>query len=333
MQLDHLRRREFITLLGGATVASPLRASAQTPPKQPLIGFLSPASKATSIRFHDGFPQGMRELGYLEGRDYALETRYADGDITRLPLLAKELVRLDPSLIVAGATAAALASKQATTTIPIVGINITDPIGLGLVRNEARPGTNVTGILFRVEGLTGKLIEIAREVIPSAAKIGVLRNPSNAASDLLQWREAELAAAKVGVTLAPVEVRTADEIGGAFQTFVRDHADIVAILADPMLTGMRRQVGAFALAAHLPTVNVFREHVEDGGMISYGVDLRRNYYRAAAYVDKILKGARPGDLPVEFPTKLELVINLATARAIGLTVPPTLLARADEVIE
>jgi putative ABC transport system substrate-binding protein len=324
-------RRDFITLLGGAAAAWPFRASAQTP-KRPLIGFLAPASKATSGRFHDGFPQGMRELGYLEGRDYGLEERYADGDVTRLPLLAKDLVRLEPTLIVAGTTSAALAAKQATTSIPVVGVNLTDPIGMGLVANEARPGANVTGILFRVEGLTSKQIEIARELLPSAAKIGVLRNPVNV-TDRSQWREAELAAAKVGVSLAPVEVRAGDEIGGAFQRFVQDRADIVAILADPMLTGMRRQIGAFALAAHLPTVNVFREHVEDGGMISYGVDLRRNYYRAAAYVDKILKGARPGDLPVEFPTKLDLVINLATARALGLTVPPSLLARADEVIE
>jgi ABC-type uncharacterized transport system substrate-binding protein len=326
-----MKRRAFIALLGGAAAAWPFRASAQTP-KRPLIGFLAPASKATSGRFHDGFPQGMRELGYLEGRDYGLEERYADGDVTRLPLLAKDLVRLEPTLIVAGTTSAALAAKQATTSIPVVGVNLTDPIGMGLVANEARPGANVTGILFRVEGLTSKQIEIARELLPSAAKIGVLRNPVNV-TDRSQWREAELAAAKVGVSLAPVEVRAGDEIGGAFQRFVQDRADIVAILADPMLTGMRRQIGAFALAAHLPTVNVFREHVEDGGMISYGVDLRRNYYRAAAYVDKILKGARPGDLPVEFPTKLDLVINLATARALGLTIPPSLLARADEVIE
>jgi putative ABC transport system substrate-binding protein len=159
-----------------------------------------------------------------------------------------------------------------------------------------------------------------------------LRNPDNA-TDLGQWREAELAAAKVGATLLPVKVRAGDDVGGAFQRFVGERADIVVIFTDPMLTGLRRQIGAFALASHLPTVSVFREHVEDGGMISYGVDLRRNYRRAAAYADKILKGARAGDLPIEFPTKLDLVINLATARALGLAIPPTLLARADEVIE
>ena len=327
-----MRRRDFVALLGGVATAWPLGTWAQTPSKRPLIGFLAPASKATSERFHDGFPQGMRELGYLEARDYTLEARYADGDVSRLPLLAKELVRLEPSLIVAGAAPAALASKQATTSIPIVGVNVNDPIGIGLVTNEARPGTNVTGIRVQVEGLTGKQIEIAREVLPSATKIGVLRNPDNA-TDLGQWREAELAAAKVGVTLMPVEVRAGDEIGGAFQRFVGERADIVVIFTDPMLTGLRRQIGAFALVSRLPTVSVFREHVEDGGMISYGVDLRRNYHRAAAYVDKILKGARAGDLPIEFPTKLDLVINLATARALGLAIPPTLLTRADEVIE
>jgi putative ABC transport system substrate-binding protein len=324
-----IRRRDVIALLVCAAAALPLGAAAQTPFKRPLIGFLTPALKE---RFHDGFPQGMRELGYLEARDYTLEARYAGGDVSRLSLLAEELVRLKPSLIVAGGAPAALASKQATTSIPIVGVNVNDPIGIGLVTNEARPGSNVTGIRVQVEGLTGKQIEIAREVMPSATKIGVLRNPDNA-TDLGQWREAELAAAKVGVTLMPADVRAGDEIGGAFQRFMGERADIVVIFTDPMLTGLRRQIGAFALASRLPTVSVFREHVEDGGMISYGVDLRRNYHRAAAYADKILKGARAGDLPVEFPTKLDLVINLATARALGLAIPPTLLARADEVIE
>jgi putative ABC transport system substrate-binding protein len=225
-----------------------------------------------------------------------------------------------------------LAAKQATASIPIIAVNVSDPIGVGLVTNEARPGSNVTGIRIQVEGLTGKQIEIARDVMPSATKIGVLRNPDNV-TDLGQWREAELAAAKIGITLLPVEIRAGDDIGGAFRRFVGERVDIVVIFTDPMLTGLRRQIGAFALVSRLPTVSVFREHVEDGGMISYGVDLRRNYHRAAAYVDKILKGARAGDLPIEFPTKLDLVINLATARALGLAIPPTLLARADEVIE
>jgi putative tryptophan/tyrosine transport system substrate-binding protein len=327
-----IERRAFLATLAASAAQWPGRASAQTPPKRPLIGFLGSSTKALAARYYSGFPQGMRELGYVEGRDYAFEDRYADGDVTRLSLLAEVLVRLKPDLIVAGPTVAVLAAKQATANIPIVGVNLNDPVGMGLVASEARPGTNVTGILVLVEGLAGKQVEIALDLVPGANKIGVLVNVNNP-SNLSQRREVEAAAAKIGVSMATVEARAADDIGSAFQLFVRERASIVVVLGDAMFLDARRRIAAFALASRLPTVHGFREHVEDGGLVSYGIDVRQNYRRAAYFVDRILKGEKPGDLPVEFPTKLGLVINLTTAKAIGLTVPPALLARADEVIE
>jgi len=330
--MPDVRRRQFITLLGGAAVAWPRNGLAQSPPKRSLIGFLAASSRAAGERFYSGFPLGMRELGYLEGRDYGVEGRYADGDESRLPLLAEELVRLKPDVILAGSTPGALAAKQATASIPIVGVNLTDPVGFGLVASEARPGTNVTGILFRLDGLTAKQVEIALDLMPAASNMGILSNVTNP-SNVLQRREVEAAAGKSGVSMATIDVRTVDEIGTAIQTFVRERASILVVLASPMLINARRRIAAFALASRLPTIYTFREHVEDGGLISYGVDLRQNYRRGAYFVDRILKGEKPGDLPIEFPTKVELVVNVTTAKAIGLTVPPSLLARADEVIE
>jgi len=275
---------------------------------------------------------GLQDFGYVEGRDYGVENRYADGDASRLPLLAEELVRLNPDVIVASTTNGTLAAKQATANIPIVGVNLTDPVGFGLIVSEAHPGTNVTGILFRLEGLTAKQVEIALDLMPGASNMGVLVDVDNPAN-MLQRREVEAAAGKLGVSITAVDVRTVEEAGAVIQTLVRERASIVVVLASAMLLNARRQIASFALASRLPTVFNFREHVEDGGLISYGIDLRQNYRRGAYFVDRILKGEKPGDLPIEFPTKVELVFNATTAKAIGLTIPPTLLARADEVIE
>jgi putative tryptophan/tyrosine transport system substrate-binding protein len=327
-----VKRRAFITLLGGAAVAWPCNGLAQSPPKRPLIGFLGATSKAKGAQYYSGFPIGMRELGYLEGRDYGFEDRYADGDVSRMPSLAEELVRLKPDVIVTSATAGALAAKQASTSIPIVGVNLTDPVNFGLIASEARPGTNVTGVLFRLEGMAGKQVEIALDLMPGTSKVGVLvdvDNPSNA----VQLREVEAATGKSGVSALPVDVHTVDKIGAAIQTFVRERVSVVIVLATARLVDERRRIASFALASRLPTVFTFREQIEDGGLISYGIELRQNYRRAAYFVDRILKGAKPGDLPVEFPTKVELVVNVTTAEALGLTIPPSLLARADEVIE
>jgi putative ABC transport system substrate-binding protein len=332
MRFDRLKRREFITLVGASAAAWPCNGSAQSPPQRPLIGLLFASSKAAGERYYSSFTLGMRELGYLEGRDYRLEERFANGDHSRLPLLAEELVRLKPDVIVAATTAGALAAKQATAGIPIVGINLADPISFGLAASEARPGANVTGILFRLEGLTGKLMEIALDLVPGTDRIGVLVDVNNPVHTL-QRREIEAAASKSAVSIVPVDVRTADDISEAVQTFVRERASIVVVLASALFLGARRQIASFALVSRLPTVYNVREQVEDGGLISYGVDLRQNYRRGAYFVDKILKGVKPGDLPIEFPTKVELVVNTATAKAIGVTISPALLARADEVIE
>jgi len=331
MQFDRLKRREFVTLLGSAAVW-PAAARAQSRSKPPLIGFLVGSAKATGAPYRLGLPQGLRELGYVEDRDYTFQDRYADGDLARLPLLAEELVKLRPEVIVADTSSAALAVKQATATIPIVGALLNNPIAMGLVASEPRPGGNVTGILIRVQGQAAKQLEIALDAVPGATKVGVLVNPDNA-SNVLQWRETEIAATKIGMRLAPVEVRAANEIGAAIRTFVHERVDIVVVLGDAMFITLRRRIAALSLVSRLPTVFNFREHVEDGGLISYGINLRENYRRAAYYVNRILKGEKPADLPVEFPTKIELVLNLATAEALGLTIRPTLLVRADEVIE
>jgi ABC-type uncharacterized transport system substrate-binding protein len=329
---DRMNRRALLGTVAAFAALVLDQGFAQIPARRVVIGFLVTTSKAQGARFFSGLPLGMRELGYLEGRDYVFEDRYADNDASRLPALARELVRLNPSVIVASSTTASLALKEASATIPIVGTSLTDPVGTGLVVSEARPGGNVTGVLVRVEGLPGKYVEIARDAIPGASKIGLLVNATEP-SNLLQLREAESVAAKLGLALVPVQIRAVDEVGPAFQTFTRERANIVIVLGDPVFLGLRRQIAAFALAARLPTVFNYREHVEDGGLLSYGIDLRANYRRAAYFVDRIIKGEKPADLPVEFPTKLEMVINNATAKALGLTIPPSILIRADEVID
>ena len=274
----------------------------------------------------------MTELGYVGGRDYTFADRYAEGDNARLPLLADEIVRLKPDVFVATPTAAVVAAKRATSSIPIVGVNMTDPVGLGLVESDAHPGTNVTGILTRLEGMAGKTLEIVRDVIPAAQKIGVLIHAGDPGA-APQRRDTEATAAKIGVSLVPVGVNAPGEIDAAFQKFVSEHADAAVVLGDAMFLSARRQIAASALALRLPTIYNFREHVEDGGLISFGINVRENLRHAAYFVTRILKGAKPADLAVEFPTKVELVINLKTAKALGLSIPRELLARADDLAE
>jgi putative ABC transport system substrate-binding protein len=326
-----LKRRRFIALISGAAATWPFTARAQQL-AMPVIGFLGSSSKAETQQNFSSFSQGMHELGYEEARNCMFEGRYADGDSSRLPQLVQELLNLQPKVIVADSTPGTLATKRATPTIPIVGLNLTDPVGLGLVASEARPGTNVTGTLIRVEGLPGKLVEIALELVPRVNKIGFLLNAGNP-SNVVQLRETEAASARLGVNVTPVEVRGVSELGPAFQTYVREGAKVVVVFTDALLINARRQIAQFGLDTRLPTIYGRRDFVEDGGLISYGVNQRETYHRAAYYVDRILKGDKPTDLPIEFPTKLELVINGATAKALDLNVPPQLLALADEVIE
>ena len=325
-----MKRREFIALFGG-TVAWPIAAEAQTTSSKPLIGFLGPGSKTTSGRFYDGFFQGMQELGYQLGRDYRFEDRYADGNLGRLPSLAQELVLLKPNVIVTGASVGALAAKQSTGSIPIVAITVTDPVGMGLVASEAHPNTNVTGTLIRLAGMTGKQLEIGLDLVPGAKQIGVLINPKNSAS-MVQRQELKSATSQ-DVNFAILQASNSDELTSAFQQFGRDRVDFVLIASDVTYVAVRRLIAALALVARLPTVFNLREHVEAGGLVSYGTDLRENFRRAAYFVDRILKGDKAADLPIEFLPKVELVINLASAKALGLKVPQTILSRADEVLE
>ena len=285
-----------------------------------------------SGRLVEAFLDGMRTHGYVEGRNFEIDYRWAEGHLKRISTLAEELIRSNPDLVLAGTVQAAVAASDATKTIPIVCPLLADPVQLGLIKSDARPGGNVTGLLLFVEGLPGKQLELVFDLIPGATMIGLVINPDNL-NNVIQRRELEVAAAAKGIKIVSVEVRTPENTDSIFPMLAKERVDAAIVLRDSGFYNQRARLAASAMAVRLPTVYGFREHVEDGGLISYGISVPENLRRAADYVVKILKGARPGDLPIEFPTKLELVINLKTARVIGLEVPPTLLARADEVIE
>ena len=326
-----MRRREFITLLGGAA-AWPNSVAAQPRARRELVAILV---AGTSDGYSDrvqAFRRGLEKLGYIEGRDLDIVERYSDGDPARLTALAGELVKLKPDVIVTTSTSSALAVKQATTVVPIVSAILTDPVGQGLAASEARPGGNVTGIQFTLKGLTGKQLDFAREVIPQTSSVGLLVHMKNA-SNPPQRSDAEAAANASGIRLVPVDVDLADQLGVAFQAFASERVEWVIGLGDSLFVSERDQIAALAISLRLPTIFPDREFVAAGGLISYGIDNVANHERAAYYVDKILKGAKAGDLPIEFPTKLRLSINLKTAKTLGLDVPPMLLAIADEVIE
>jgi putative tryptophan/tyrosine transport system substrate-binding protein len=327
-----VKRREFITLLGSAAAAWPVAAVAQVSTKRPLIAWLSLGERTASWTFVEAFLHGMRDFGYTDGDNFEFAPRFADGYIERLPMLAQELVQLRPSVILAPASGPAVAAKRATATIPIVSPALADAVHLGLVASVSRPGGNVTGITPYVEGLPAKQMELAREVVPGAARIGILANLSDPKAPP-QLQELETAGRELGVTVVVADAHTPDDLDSAFRTLADHRIDVMVVLQTSMLLSERQRIASLAATTRLPAVYGYREHVDDGGLISYGVDLRACFRRAAYYVHKILNGVAPGDLPIEFPTRLELVINLKTARALGLEVPPTLLARADEVIE
>jgi putative ABC transport system substrate-binding protein len=329
-----MRRREFIALLSGATAASaawPLAAGAQTPPKIPRVGYIAGSSSAASGHIVGAMRQGLRELGYVEGQTIALEVRWAEGRNERIPELVAELVGLKMDVLVTGSSVAALAANKATRTIPIVMVGA-DPVGLGVVASLGRPGGNVTGLSIFNEGIIGKRLELLKELVPGLARVAVLRNPIVAAHATF-WQETEVAARTLGVTLQPIEVRGPEDFEAAFAAATRGNAQALIAFDDNATLAHRPRISALAASSRLPAMYGFREFPDEGGLMSYGPSLVDLYRRAATYVDKILKGAKPADLPVEQPTKFELVINRKTANALGLTVPPTLLAQADEVIE
>jgi putative ABC transport system substrate-binding protein len=325
-----MRRRQFITLLGGAA-AWPLAARAQQGAKVFRIGFLFYGSSGSSPEL-DAFRRGLREFGYIEGQNIAVEYRFASGQVERLPDLAAELVRLKPDVIVAPATPASLAAKQATGTIPIVFAGVADAVGAGLIANLARPDGNVTGLTSISAELGGKRLELLKRLVNNASRVAVLYNPADR-SNVLVLKELQEAAPALTLTLQPVEVREPSEFEGAFAAMTRDRADAMFGSAGILTFQHRQTVVDLAANSRLPTLWGHRQFVEAGGLMSYAVNFYDQIRRTAAYVDQILKGAKPGDLPVQQPTKFEFILNLKTATALGLTVPATLLARADEVIE
>jgi ABC-type uncharacterized transport system substrate-binding protein len=327
-----VKRREFITLLGGAA-AWPLAARGQTD-KLVRLGYLDGGARTdpTTQNLRRQFVLGMRDLGYNEGRDYQLEERYAAGQLDSFPAYAHELVELPVVMIVAGGEAAIRAAKRATSQIPIVMTLAADPIGSGLVPSLAHPGGNLTGMSALASDLAGKRVELLKELVPKAKRVAVLWNPSNQ-SKVTEWKDTQIAAQSVGLILVPIEAQTPAELDRALAAIRREPPDAMIAFTESFTLAFRQKIGEFALANRLPMVAELREFAIVGGLASYGTSRADLWRRSASYVVKILRGANPGDLPVEQPTRFDLVINLKTAKTLRHHVPPTLLSRADEVIE
>jgi putative ABC transport system substrate-binding protein len=325
-----LKRREFITMLGGAACAWPVVARAQRAGKQRTIGFLGPGAATTQGQWTATFVEQLHELGWIEGRTITLEVRWAEGRSERFAEIAAEFVRLKVDVIVTTGGAVP-AAKQATSIIPIVFAVANDPLSSGFVTSLARPGGNVTGLSLQSADLAGKRLELLRELVPWLGRLAIIGNSGNL-SVVLEIRELEAAARTFGLEVDPLEIRRAEDIAPAFEQ-LKGHAHALYVCADPLVTSNRARIITLAQGAGLPTLFPFRDYVEAGGLMSYGANLLEQWRRAAHYVDKILLGTKPGDIPVEQPTKFDLAINLTTAKALGLTVTDKLLALADEVVE
>ena len=323
-----MQRRHFLGVLGGVALW-PYAARSQEP-AMPVIGFLSPG--AESVDYAEDFLAGLRELGYVEGRNVRIEYRWARGRLDQLPQLAAELARLDVKVLVTSVTEASLQAKKATARIPIVMAAVGDPVGAGLVASLARPGGNVTGTSSVSIDIVGKQIELLPVVVPGITRAAALWNPANSTYQAQQLRQAEKAARMAGLELQLIEVRSGDEIATAFNR-IKSGTQALAVLGDAALVLHATTIAELALRKRLVTVGLNRTWASAGLLLTYGPSFSDLYKRAATYVDKILKGAKPADLPVEQPTAFELIVNLRTAKALGLTVPPSLIARADEVIE
>jgi putative ABC transport system substrate-binding protein len=323
-----MRRREFITLVGGAAVAWPLAAHAQQAPK--TIGLLGAGTAAQQSQWTAAFAQRLRELGWIEGRNLAVEYRWAEGRDQRAAELAAELVRRKVDIIVVNGTPQVLAAKQATSTIPAVFV-AADPLGTGIVASLARPGGNFTGLSLQSTDLAAKRLELLREVVPGLRRLAILAHVGSPNS-VLDMREVEAAAITLGLEVTPLEIRQPADIASAVE-MTKGRVDALYVVAAPLLTTNRVRINTLALAARLPTMHSFREWVEAAGLMSCGANLSDLFRRAADLVDKILRGAKPADIPVEQATKFDLIINLTTAKALGLTIPESFLLRADEVIE
>jgi putative ABC transport system substrate-binding protein len=314
-------------------LAAPLGARAQRAPEQRRIGYLSSNSVSMSHHLVDAFRQGLREFGWTEEQNLRIDYRFADGELRRLPALAAELVALNVEIIVAAPSVAAVAAKNATRTIPIVMVNAGNPVELGLVTSLARPGGNITGLSYSAGlEIVGKGLDLLKQALPNVRLVAVLWNPDNNAS-AIALKNVKGVAASQGLQLQFIEARAPNQFDAAFAAMRTARVEAVVVVADSMFIAHRARLADFAARGRLPTMHGVRENVEAGGLMSYGPDSITTYRRAAGFVNKILKGAKPADLPVEQPTKFELVINLKTAKALGLTIPPSLLLRADQVIE
>jgi putative ABC transport system substrate-binding protein len=328
-----MRRREFMTLLGGAAATWPLAARAQQP-VIPVIAFLHPASPDSLVDRLRAFRQGLKETGYVEGENVAIDYRWAENQIDRLPVLAADLVRRRVAVIaVTGNAASVLAAKAATTTIPIVFAVTDDPVKLGLVASLARPTGNLTGINFLNTELTAKRLEILRELVPGATRVAVLVNPANAAATEVVVRDLQVAARTMGLQIQVLNASTSREIDAAFASLARERPDALFVAGDPFFNSRRVQLVQLAARHAVATAYAGRDYSEIGGLISYGSNTTDVFRQVGVYTGRILKGAKPADLPVVQSSKFELLINAQTARMLGLTVPPSLLATADEVIE
>jgi putative tryptophan/tyrosine transport system substrate-binding protein len=340
MPLEPFNRRAFITLLGGAaatllgsataTLARVVRAQQLESPRR--IGLLSASPVSTLFGIYSGFVKGMRELGYVDGRDFVIEWRSAEGKYGQFSDVVAELVRLNVDVIVTGVTAGIRPLQQATTTIPIVMAYSTDPVRNGLVASLARPGGNTTGLAGSSDDTSPKQVELLATVVPNLSRIGLLGNPNSPTySSVL--KNAQDAAQKAGLSVLPIKARNPQETEDAFAALGKEHMEAIMVASDAVFFGQRQRLAELALRNRMPTMFSLREYAEAGGLMSYGENLADFFRRAASYVDKILRGAKPADIPIEQPTKFDLVINLTTAKALGLTIPESFLLRADEVID
>ena len=326
-----MKRRQLITLLGGVAAAWPLAGLAQQP-AMPVIGFLRSSTAAGSAQLLAALRQGLNESGYVEGQNVAIEYRWAEGQRDRLPALAADLVRRPVALIVASASDGSLAAKAATSTIPIVFVTAIDPVKVGLVASLNRPGGNATGVTYLTSALGGKRLELLRDMVPTAKSIAVLVNPSSPTSDPFM-RDIQAAASVLGLQILLSTVTAEHDLDGVFANLGRQRPAALVVGPDPLFTARAAQIAALAARHALPAIYTTREFAEAGGLMAWGTSLTEQYRLAGTYAGKILKGAKPADLPVLQPTKYELVLNLKAAKALGIEVPPTLLALADEVIE
>jgi putative tryptophan/tyrosine transport system substrate-binding protein len=324
-----MRRRQFITLLSGA-VAWPFAARAQQRGKLPTIGFLGAATPAISSFWIAAFTQRLHELGWVEGRTVAIEYRWAEGRPDRFTEITAEFVRLKVDVIATYGTPAALAAKQVTSAVPVVVALMADPVATGLAKSVSQPGGNITGLSTQSNDTVGKRVEILRETVSGLRRLAIMAAGGSGA--VLEMGEAQAIARKLGLDVSTSEIRKAEDIAPAFDA-LKGRADALYVVPDPLAGANRVRINTMAMGARLPTIYAAREYVEVGGLISYGANFPALFRRAADYVDKILRGGKPGDIPIEQPTKFDLVVNLTTAKALGLEIPATLLARADEVIE